>query len=155
MDEPKYYPITSEGTPTLITEDQKVTVKVQSGELLGLKGPIPAMSPVNASTLEFKKGGKISIPLPANHNAFIYLLDGKLNVEGFGTVEGLHAIEFKNDGEGISLEALEDTRILLMSGEPLNEKIVAHGPFVMNSETQILEALRDYQKGKMAGVMLT
>jgi redox-sensitive bicupin YhaK (pirin superfamily) len=153
MDEPRYYPLTADGTPAFTTADQRVTLKLQSGELMGLKGPIPAMSPVNAATLEFKKGGKISIPLPANQNAFIYLLDGKLTVDGFGLVEGLHAVVFNNDGEGISLEALEDTRVLLMSGEPLNEKVVAHGPFVMNSETQILEAMRDYQRGKM-GILI-
>lgn len=153
MDQPQYHPLTAEGTPSFVTEDKKVTLKLQSGELLGLKGPIPAMSPVNAATLEFKKGGKISIPLPSSHNAFIYLLDGKLTVETFGLVEGLHAVVFNNNGEGISLEALEDTRILLMTGEPLNEKVVAHGPFVMNSESQILEAMRDYQMGKM-GVLI-
>ena len=153
MDQPQYFPLTAEGTPSLVSDDKKVNLKVQSGELLGLKGPIRAMSPVIAATLEFKKGGKISIPLPADHNAFIYLLDGKLSVETFGLVEGLHAVVFNNNGEGITLAALEDTRILLMTGEPLNEKVVAHGPFVMNSETQILEAMRDYQMGKM-GILI-
>jgi redox-sensitive bicupin YhaK (pirin superfamily) len=153
MDQPAYYPLAAEETPLFVTDDKKVVLKIQAGELMDLKGPIPAASPVNAGTLEFKKGGKISIPLPRSHNAFIYLLDGKLTIENFGWVEALHAVVFKNDGEGISLEALEDTRILLMSGEPLNEKVVAHGPFVMNTETQILEAMRDYQKGKM-GVLV-
>jgi redox-sensitive bicupin YhaK (pirin superfamily) len=68
-------------------------------------------------------------------------------------VERLHIVHFKNDGEGISFEALEDTRILFLSGEPLNEPVVSHGPFVMNSQTEIMEAMRDYQKGKM-GVLI-
>jgi redox-sensitive bicupin YhaK (pirin superfamily) len=55
---------------------------------------------------------------------------------------------FKNDGAGIDLEALEDTRVLLLSGEPLNEEVVSHGPFVMNTQTQIMEAMRDYQMEK-------
>jgi redox-sensitive bicupin YhaK (pirin superfamily) len=114
-----------------------------------VKGPIPSTSPVNAATVELKKGGFVQIPLPSAHNAFIYLLDGKLNVEGYGFAEALHAVVFAKDGEGITLKALEDTRILLMSGEPIGEKVVAHGPFVMNNETQILEAMRDYQMGKM------
>jgi redox-sensitive bicupin YhaK (pirin superfamily) len=84
---------------------------------------------------------------------FIYLLDGKLNVAGFGMVEALHIVHFKNDGAGIDLEALEDTRVLLLSGEPLNEEVVSHGPFVMNTQTQIMEAMRDYQMGKM-GVLI-
>ena len=68
-------------------------------------------------------------------------------------VDSLNVVLFNKDGEGISMEALEDTRVLLLSGEPLNEKVVSHGPFVMNSETQILEAMRDYKMGKM-GILI-
>jgi hypothetical protein len=153
MDQPSYYPLTAEATPSLNSDDKLVTLKLQSGSLLGLHGPIPAMSELNAATLEFKKGGSISIPIPANHNAFVYLLDGKLNVETFGLVDPMYAVQFKNDGEGVTLSAVEDTRILLMTGVPLKEKLVKHGPFVMNSDTQILEAMRDYKMGKM-GVLI-
>jgi hypothetical protein len=153
MDQPQYFPLSLEETPSWTNSDKTVHMRVQSGEVLGVKGPIPAMSPVNAATLEFKKGGTVSIPLPKDHNAFVYLLDGKLKVEGFGMVEDHHAAYFNNDGDEVTLEALEDTRVLLMSGAPLNEKVVAHGPFVMNSETEILEAMRDYQKGKM-GILI-
>ncbi len=149
MDQPQYLPLTAQDIPTFETGDKKVQVHVSAGQLLGVKGPITALSPVNAATLELQPGGKVTIPLPAEHNAFLYLLDGKLNLEGYGVVEGKHAVVFKNEGEAISIEALEPTRALLMSGLPLNEKVVAHGPFVMNTETQILEAMRDYQMGKM------
>jgi len=135
------------------SEDGKVTGRVFSGEVLGIKGPIPSHTEVNAATFELKKGGKISVELPDHHNAIIYLLDGKLTVDGFGLVEGLHVVMFKNDGEGVGVEALEDTRVLLLSGAPLNEKVVSHGPFVMNTQTEIMEAMRDYQKGKM-GILI-
>lgn len=153
MDQPAYFPLTAEETPTFISEDKKAQLRVFSGQLLDLKGPIPSQSNVNAATLELKRGGRISIPIPATHNAFVYLLDGKLTVDGFGIVDGLHAVVFGKDGEGISMEAKEDTRVLLLSGEPLNEKVVSHGPFVMNTETQILEAMRDYKMGRM-GVLI-
>ena len=65
----------------------------------------------------------------------------------------MNIIHFKNDGEGITAEALENTRVLLLSGAPLNEEVVSYGPFVMNTQTQIMEAMRDYQKGKM-GVLI-
>lgn len=68
-------------------------------------------------------------------------------------VEGLHIAHFKKDGEGIALTALANTRILFLSGEPLNEEVVSYGPFVMNTQTQMLEAMRDYQRGKM-GVLI-
>ena len=149
MDQPAYYPLSAEEAPRFVSEDEKVNGRVFSGEVLGVKGPIPSQTVVNAATFTFKRGGKISIALPQDHNALIYLLDGKLNVDDFGMVEELHLIHFKNDGEGITLEALEATRILLLSGLPLNEPVVSHGPFVMNTETQIMEAMRDYQMGKM------
>ena len=64
-----------------------------------------------------------------------------------------HAVVFNNNGEGFELEALEDTRLFIGSGEPLNEPVVSHGPFVMNTQTEIMEAFRDYQLGKM-GVLI-
>lgn len=153
MDQPAYFPLQESETPKYYTKDQLVTVNVFSGEVMGLKGRISALSPVNASTIEMKKGGRISIPVPNDFNAFLYLLDGKISLDGYGMTEGLHAVLFANDGDGISFEAIEDTRLLLMSGKPLNEKVVSHGPFVMNSETEILEAMRDYQMGKM-GILI-
>ena len=153
MDQPEYFPLAADEAPLYTSEDATVSMKVFSGSLLGVNGPIPSHTNVNAATLELKKDGKVSIPLPTTHNAFIYLLDGKLKVGGFGLVDNLNVVLFSKDGDGVSFEAVEDTRVLLLSGEPLNEKVVSHGPFVMNSETQILEAMRDYQLGKM-GVLI-
>lgn len=153
MDQPAYYPLSKEQAPTFLSNDQLVSGRVFSGEILGVKGPIPSQTVVNAATLELKKSGTISIPLPTTHNALIYLLDGKMTIDGFGLVEELHLVHFNNDGDGIGMTALENTRVLLLSGEPLNEKVVSYGPFVMNSQTQIMEAMRDYQVGKM-GVLI-
>jgi len=153
MDQPVYFPLAAVEAPTFKSEDGKVLLKVFSGKLLDINGPIPSHTEVNAATLELKKEGTISMPLPATHNALIYLLDGKIKVDGFGLVDGLNAVLFNKDGEGITLEALDDTRILLVSGQPLNEKVVSHGPFVMNTQTEILEAMRDYQLGKM-GILI-
>lgn len=153
MDQPQYFPLSAGEAPEVTSEDGKVKTRIFSGEVLGKKGPIPSHTEVNAATIELKKGGTVSIPLPADHNAMIYLLNGKVNVGGYGVAEGLHAVLFKQDGEGITIEAQEDTRILLLSGKPLNEKMVHHGPFVMNTQTQILEAMRDYQMGKM-GILI-
>jgi redox-sensitive bicupin YhaK (pirin superfamily) len=111
------------------------------------------LSPVNTATVTAKKGGKVALELPTSHNALIYLLDGRITLGGYGLVEGLHAVVFKQDGEGISFEALEDTRLLVLSGQPLQEEVVSYGPFVMNTQSQILEAMRDYQLGKM-GVLI-
>jgi redox-sensitive bicupin YhaK (pirin superfamily) len=153
MDQPQYFPLTAEEAPEIVNEDGKVLARIFSGEVLGKKGPIPSHTEVNAATLEMKKSGRISIPISKTHNALIYLLDGRVVVTGYGLAEGLHAVVFRNDGDGIELEALEDTRLLFLSGKPLGEEMAHHGPFVMNNQTQILEAMRDYQMGKM-GVLI-
>ena len=153
MDIPTYFPVKAEDVPSTISEDGKVKMNIFSGEILNIKGPVPSQAIVNAATFVFQQGGKISIPLPSDHNAFIYLLDGQLKVEGFGLTDALHLVHFKNDGEGITLEATQNTRVLLLSGKPLDEEVVSYGPFVMNTQTQIMEAMRDYQKGKM-GVLI-
>jgi redox-sensitive bicupin YhaK (pirin superfamily) len=153
MDAPAYFPLSAEEAPKIQADDSRVSGKVFSGEVLGVKGPIPSQAVVNAATFEIKQGGRVSIPVPDEHNTLVYLLDGKVSVDGFGMVDGLHIVHFKNDGEGISLEALADTRVLFLSGEPLKEPVVSYGPFVMNNQTQIMEAMRDYQMGKM-GVLI-
>jgi redox-sensitive bicupin YhaK (pirin superfamily) len=153
MDQPAYFPLAAEDAPQSVLDNGKVLLRVFSGDVAGLKGPIPSHTEVNAATLEVKKGGKVAIALPANHNVVVYLLDGKLTIDNYGLAEGLHAVLFKKDGDGISFEALEDARVLLLSGKPLDEEVVSHGPFVMNNQTQILEAMRDYQMGKM-GVLI-
>jgi redox-sensitive bicupin YhaK (pirin superfamily) len=153
MDQPEYFALQKQDIPFSVTDDGLARVNVVAGELVGIRGPVSAKSVVNVATLELKKGGALEIALPSEHNAFLYTLDGKLTVGGYGLIDGLHAAVFARDGEGIRLEALEETRLLLASGVPLNEKVVAQGPFVMNSETQILEAMRDYRMGKM-GILI-
>jgi redox-sensitive bicupin YhaK (pirin superfamily) len=153
MDQPSYFPLTAEEIPYFKTDDGLVKVNIIAGSLSQVKGPVPSFSPINTFTVEMKKGGKYFFHIPSTHNAFIYLLDGQLKVNGANEVDGKYAVIFNNDGDGFEITALENTRFFIGSGEPINEPIASHGPFVMNNETQILEAFRDYQLGKM-GVLI-
>jgi len=153
MKQPEYFPLDADQVPQKTSADGLTTIRVFSGNLAGLSGPMPAANEINAATADIRKGGSISVALPTNHNALVYLLDGQLTVEGFGLVDGMHLVHLNNDGEGFVAQANEDTRVLLVSGMPIDEKVVSYGPFVMNDQTQILEAMRDYQMGKM-GVLI-
>ena len=153
MDIPSYQPLTAEETPTIVSEDGLTTIHIVAGKLNEVKGPIHTQSDVNTFTAEMKKGAKYYFPIPSTHNAFIYLMEGKMKVTGDGEVEGKYVAVFNNDGEGFELEALEDTHFFIGTGEPLNEPVASHGPFVMNNQTQLMEAFRDYQMGKM-GVLI-
>ncbi|HPH82918.1 MAG TPA: pirin family protein [Flavobacteriales bacterium] len=153
MDQPEYHPVSAEETPQFETPDQLITAYVVTGKLFGLKGPVPTATEVNSATIEATKGGRISIEIPDTHEAFLYLLDGKISLENYGLAEMHQAVLFNKDGNTISFEALENTRMLFMSGKPLNEPMASHGPFVMTNETELLQAMRDYQMGKM-GVLI-
>ncbi len=153
MDAPSYQPLTPEETPVLASTDGQTTIHIVAGELAGVKGPIHTLSAVNTFTAEMKKGAKYYFSIPATHNAFIYLIEGKLQVTGDGEVEAKYVAVFNRDGAGFELEALADSQLFIGTGEPLNEPVASHGPFVMNNQTELMEAFRDYQIGKM-GVLI-
>lgn len=152
LDAPTYHPLSSENTPRFTTDDGLVTVNVIAGQLLGLTGPIPSLTPVNAATLDMKRNGRIEIALPRSHHSFLYLLDGAVSIGAGEPLTGFRLAEFDCDGDHIVLEALEDTRGLLMSGEPIGEPIVSYGPFVMNTDEEIRAAFREYRAGLFGDV---
>jgi hypothetical protein len=153
MDAPSYQPLTAEQTPSVKSEDGLTEVNVIAGELNGAKGPIKTLSPVNTFTADMKKGARFFFAVPETHNAFIYITTGKVLVTGDSEVAEKYVAVFNNNGEGFALEALEDTHLFIGTGEPLNEPVASHGPFVMNNQTELMEAFRDYQVGKM-GVLI-
>lgn len=153
MDVPNYQPLNADETPTLVSEDGLTTVKVIAGELNGTKGPIVTLSDVNTFTVDMKKGASYYFPIPSTHNAFIYVMEGLVTITGEGEVEEKYVAVFQNDGEGFEVTADEDTKLFIGTGEPLNEPVASHGPFVMNNQTELMEAFRDYQMGKM-GVLI-
>lgn len=152
-EQPAYFPRTRAEIPYSLEDSGKVRLNVVAGTYKDVKSSIPTHSEINAYTLEITEGADFLIPIPRNHNAFIYLLSGELSVKGYGKMEDLHAAVFNNDGDGIHINAKTGARALFMSGTPLNEPIAAQGPFVMNTEIEIMEAMRDYRMGKM-GILI-
>jgi quercetin 2,3-dioxygenase len=147
LDEPTYHPLSREGTPHVTSDDRLITVNVIAGTVLGTTGPIPTLSPVNAATIDAKRNGRITIAIPPSHNAFLYVLDGAFSAGAHEPIAGFRLAAFAREGDSITIEALEDTRALLMSGEPIGEPIVSYGPFVMNTEDEIRQAYREYRAG--------
>ena len=148
MDEPAYFGLSHKDTP-FIRKSDKEEIQLVAGNYENMLGPITTQTEVVAIRATFTKGGHFDFTLPKYHNAYLYALDGQVRLKGHGVMDGLHLAQFE-PGEGeIAVEALEDTRFILMSGAPLNEEVASHGPFVMNNQTEILEAMRDYQMGKM------
>ena len=101
---------------------------------------------------KLRDGSSLEIPIPESYNALIYVLNGNLNLSGVNLKTKDMGI-LNHDGNGIRIEANEDTRFIILSGEPINEPIATYGPFVMNDQTQLMEALKKAQMGKM-GVLI-
>lgn len=122
-------------------------VNVIAGNFNGTAGPAFTYTPVNLFDIRLKKNGETNFSVPAGHNTALLVINGSIEVNGAATEEH-HFVLFKNEGEEISLKAKKDSVILLMSGEPINEPIVSYGPFVLNTQEEIHEAIRDFQAGK-------
>lgn len=153
MLQPEYHSLTAESTPVLKSPDGLVDIGVVSGTFNAVEGPVPAYSELIALRLEFKQDGEMSFPIPPNFNTFIYQLDGKLVINEKTNSNPKNLIWFENEAGSISIKAAKDTKAILMAGKPIGESLSTYGPFVMNSQSEIMEAIRDYQMGKM-GVLI-
>jgi hypothetical protein len=152
MEQPFYKPITKEETPVFISDDKKVQVGVVSGKFKNLEGVVDTFTPITTLRMNFEKDGELAFDIPSTHNTLIYVLDGHLKINN-EEVASKDFIWFNNDGKEINILALQHARVILLTGEPIGEEVVSYGPFVMNSHTEIMEALRDAQMGKM-GVLI-
>jgi quercetin 2,3-dioxygenase len=152
MEQPFYKPITKEETPVFISDDKKVQVGVVSGKFKMLEGAIDTFTPVTTLRINFEKDGELAFNIPSTQNTLIYVLNGFLNINN-EEVTGQDLVWFNNDNDEIRIKAIEPSRVILLAGEPIGEEVVSYGPFVMNSHTEIMEALRDAQMGKM-GVLI-
>ncbi|MEJ2103231.1 MAG: pirin family protein [Ignavibacteriaceae bacterium] len=149
LEQPVYTALTKENTSEFISDDNKVKVGVVAGRFKDLNGSINHFFPVTVLRFNFEKDGEIDFEIPSNQNTLMYLLDGELIINDSNIVEGKNLIWFENDDSKIKAKAVKTTRAILLAGEPINEEVVSYGPFVMNNHTQIMEAIRDSQMGKM------
>ena len=133
------------------SEDKKVNIKIIAGSLNEIYGKISTQTPVNAFMISMEEGGYYELNIPNNHQSMLYLLDGEVVIND--TIElkkdKNQFIQFNKDGEGFLVQAKAKSQLLFLSGEPFNEKVKSWGPYVMNTQTEIMEAMRDYQDGKM------
>jgi len=151
MMQPKYQHVSANDFEVLISEDKKSTVQLIAGNLYGKEGKITTQTPVNTFMIDMEKGGELLLPLELAHQSMVYLLKGEVNVNDEVNLQQNEnqLLEFNQDGDGIKIVSVVNSKLLFLSGTPLNEEVVNYGPYVMNSQTEILEAMRDYQQGKM------
>jgi redox-sensitive bicupin YhaK (pirin superfamily) len=139
--------------PILLSEDKKVTTKVVAGTYNeGIKGGIETESPVLILWGQATEGGAMCFEIPNDFNAGIYVTKGKLKLSDGQTIETRQLAHFDQQGI-ISFKCEADAMFLLISGAPIGEPVVQHGPFVVNTEEELMAAIDTYQSGKMGQVL--
>jgi redox-sensitive bicupin YhaK (pirin superfamily) len=129
-------------------EDGKSSIEIIAGEFNGTKGPASTFSPVNLFNAKLIRGAKTCFTFKKNYNTGMLVIEGEVKINNSKTAPENHFILFGHDGEDIIVEAVEQSIVLVLSGEPINEPISSYGPFVMNTEAEIKQAYEDYNNGK-------
>jgi len=147
MTPPKYQEITHNSMGKYELPGDKGLIEIIAGEYKGVKGPASTFTPMQVYNARLKKGATVGINFPSNFNAGILVIEGsaKINDED---APADHFVLFKNDGELINIEANEDTVLLVLSGEPIDEPIAQYGPFLMNTWQELEQAIEDVNTGK-------
>jgi redox-sensitive bicupin YhaK (pirin superfamily) len=151
MGEPWYRDIPNEQVPRF-TLDNGATVQVIAGSTHGVAGAVQreGTQPLYLD-LDLPEGASFEQPLPAGHNAFIYVFRGEVVVEGKAVPQTRMAIlDNAAAADGVRIKAGPASRLLLIAGRPLNEPIAQYGPFVMNTQEQLFQAIEDFRAGRFA-----
>ena len=146
---PSYQEIKSETIPVLKEGNSKV--RVIAGDYKNLQGPAKTFSPVSLLHVIIPEGEEITIEVEKMFNSSYYLTKGQTVVDEYDVPEQ-HLVWLSEEGDKITVRAIRDSELLFMAGEPINEPLVSYGPFVMNSKTEIIQAIHDYENGLMGSL---
>jgi redox-sensitive bicupin YhaK (pirin superfamily) len=149
MSAPGYQTLLNEEIPTVELERDAGLVRIIAGEFRGIKGLAKTFTPVHLYDLRVKAGHRVEVTVPAGFNTAVFVLQGKASINGSGPVKEAELARLDKSGELIVIEAESDTTLLVLSGEPIHEPVAWYGPFVMNTEAELAQAVNDYRAGKM------
>ena len=148
MSAPKYQAISNNQMTKVALADGKSYVEVIAGKFKDQQGPANTFTEVHLQNAILAKGMKVDFDFPATQNTFMIVIEGSIIVNGDAHVAVDHFVEMDKKGDSFTIEATEDAKVLVASGEPIGEPIAAHGPFVMNTRDELVQAFNDYNDGK-------
>ena len=146
-EQPHYQGITAGQIQKVTLSGNAGLVNIIAGNYADVKGAADTYTPVNLFDVKLKKDGTVNFNIPATHNTALLVINGAVTIDGQTAAEHSFVL-FANDGEELTIKAGTDAVLLLLSGEPINEPIVSYGPFVMNTEEEIYEAIQEFKSGK-------
>jgi len=148
MSRPKYQDVKQSEMAKFFLPNHTGTIEIIAGSFEGQKGSISTFTPIEMYNARLNKGSKVSLNFPKKFNTSLVVIDGNIQINDLDVATADQMVSFKNDGELISIEALTDAIVLILSGEPINEPIAAYGPFLMNNNEEIKQAIADYNEGR-------
>ncbi len=149
MSPPRYQPILNSQIPVVTLPGNQGVARVIAGEFAGMNGPAQTFTPVNVWDLRLQTKQRLSVDLPEGYTTLLVVLKGSVRVNGSEAINAAEVGLFERDGKSVTIETLEETKALLLSGEPIEEPIIGQGPFVMNTTQEIFQAIADYRSGRM------
>jgi redox-sensitive bicupin YhaK (pirin superfamily) len=149
MTPPRYQTLLGAQIPEVDLPDGAGLVRVIAGNFHGVKGPANTYTPINLYDLRLKAGHHAELTLSAGYNTAIFLLHGDILLNGSHAIKASELVLFDTSGERIAIDARDDATLLVLNGEPIHESVARRGPFVMNTEEELVQAANDYQAGKM------
>ena len=149
MSAPRYQGIAAAQIPSVYW-GSGASARVIAGELDGLRGPAKTFTPVNLFDVRLAAGSHVKLDIPSGHQAALVLLRGELLLNESTVVAGQAQMALlSRDGDSVTIEASADSVVLALSGEPIAEPVASRGPFVMNTEVELRQAMEDYRAGRM------
>ncbi|MBF4466822.1 pirin family protein [Flavobacterium sp. LC2016-12] len=148
MKKPKYQGISNDEINKHKLPNDKGLIEVIAGEYKGTLGAATTFTAVNLFNAKLNKDASATFNFPENYNTALLVIEGSIRVNDSKNVPADHFLLFANEGEKFTVQALENAVVLILSGEPINEPIVARGPFVMNTHQEVIQAMNDVNMGK-------
>jgi hypothetical protein len=149
MSAPRYQTLLNADIPSVALDGGAANLRVIAGTFEGQKGPARTFTPVNLYDLQARAGARVELSLPEGHGTSVFVLQGRASVNGAAPAGEAELVVLRREGSLVTIEANQESRLLIMSGKPIEEPIARYGPFVMNTKAELIQAVEDYQAGRM------
>lgn len=152
MSAPRYQTLTAKDIPVVTLPGDAGSVRVIAGEFAGTRGPAQTFTPVTLLDLRLRADRRVRLSLRDDYTAAVYLLKGKVLLNGAEGTSETELVVFDRKGDEVEIEATTDATLFVMNGQPIEEPVVGHGPFVMNTPEEINQAFVDFHHGKLGKI---